>query len=130
LLWRRLRVAQALEETAGGARHAVEIAQHLDMGGPRRGGLLGGAGAQEKSGIFQQAFSHLPRAVREGRAQFANLTAAQLGLDTRRGQAQAVLRAAPGNRHQMTHRRVGGEDAAAHLLLHLDGQLRNQRQTP
>lgn len=130
LLRAQLGVVKALAQAPGGACHFVEIAQHLQLSGKGRRVILVGASAQEQPWILQQTLTHHRRALREGRAQLAHLIAAQLGHGDRLGQPQAVLTVAAGDRHQVAHRRMGGDGAAAHMILDLRGKLTDQGQTP
>jgi len=89
-----------------------------------------GTDAKEQPRLFQQPLAHRRRALLEGRAQLAELTAAQPRCRGRLGQAQAVLAAAPGDRQQVTHRRVGGKRAEANVLLDLCREVADQTQVP
>jgi hypothetical protein len=126
----RLGAMEARTKSTGGLCHLVEITQHLDLSG--QGGWLVplGTSAQEESRVLQQTCAHGFRALHEGRAQLAHLAAAQLGFGDRRGQAQTILAAAPGDRHQVAHRRMGGDGAAAYVLLDLYGKRHDQGQAP
>jgi len=66
--------------------------------------------------------------MREGQAQLTHLAAAQPGLGDGRGQAQAVFSVATSERHQVAHRRMGRDGAAAYLILDLHGKLADQGQ--
>lgn len=121
---------QALTHTPGGLAHRLESPQHLDSRGLGWGGLFRRTGAKEESWVGEQTLANLGRAAHEGRAQLRGLAAGKLGLGDRGGQGQAILAATPRDRHQVTHRRVGGDRAAAHQLLDLHRQLADQGQAP
>lgn len=121
-----LGLGQALAQSTGGQAHLLERGEHLERFGAGRRLLAAGTGAQEKPRVCEQALAHRGAGLHKGAAQLGDLAAAQLGLDDRRGQAQTVLAAAARDRHQVAHRRMGGQLTAAHLLLDLGGQLADQ----
>jgi len=126
----QLGVAEAFLQATGGSGHLGQLAQHLHRRGLGRGLLLVGTGAQEQPRLFQQPLAHRGRASLKGRAQLAHLAATQPGCRDRLGQAQAVLTAAPGDRQQVTHGRVGRDRAATHVLLDLGREIADQAQVP
>lgn len=123
-----LGLGQALAQSTGGQAHLLERGEHLEPCGQRRRLLSLGAGAQEKSRVGEQALAHRGAGLGESAAQLGDLAAAQLSRDDRLPQAHTVLAAAARDRHQVAHRRMGGQLTAAHLLLHLGGQLAGQTQ--
>jgi hypothetical protein len=110
--------------------HLLKIAQHFQLSGQGRGLTLPGTSLEEEPRIFEQTLAYFLRAPQESRAQLGDLAVAQAGFGDRRSQAQATLTIGPGDRHQMAHRRMGGDGAFAHLLLDLRRKLAHQRQTP
>ena len=115
-------------ETTGKGGNTVDVAQQLDARTDDRRLISMLSGFQIQTGITQQAFAHFLRAHQPGGAQLSYLATGQLAPGDRRCQPLAILRIAAGDRHKVTHRCMGWNSSATHLLLDRRRQVADQAQ--
>jgi hypothetical protein len=73
--------------------------------------------AEEKLRALQDPPAHVSRSIAPGLVQLADLAAREVVLRNRFGQDLAVFPLRAGQRHQVLHRRLGGDAPGADVLL-------------
>ena len=111
----------------GDGHHHLQIAQQFGNGGGRRMGLALPLRFEKQLGLFENPLPDRRRSVPPSGIQLPGFAAGEPVCRQRFRQALAVLGAGTRHGHQILHRHLGGDRAAAHLLLHAFGKQLDQR---